>query len=239
MSEERSLWTKLAPQIEMLVPGVWAGALAVGLMACVAPKETKQWLDTLGTALVLPVVAFVGVVLFLVYRVIVGEWLLYPLRHALLGVCDWIWRRRQGAKHLSFTRLLASRNVPFFFRRYTYSAIRDAEGGPFTRSQRQHFDFLHATYHLFYVTGLELLAASLLTLAQPHQEGLKFAGIAFLVLAFLADFRQDVWECRLMEMKPERLDDTLKLLGWIPPLPAPKTSLTVEDTVHAPAREST
>lgn len=216
---EESLWFKLASHVEVIVPGAWAGFLLVLLAAYYAGDRTHKLIEDVGTVLVIPIVFFVGVVFYLVYRVIIGEWVLYPIRHAVHGVLDWAWRRRAAKENdfISFTRLLARMGVGFGSRRQVYSAVRDLDC-VLEPAQRERLDFLHATYHLFYISALELLAAGAYRWGKNDHDGptLVKLGLVLILVVFVADIKQDIWECRLLRTQETdaKLREFVQKLGF-------------------------
>ncbi len=217
MESYENLWSKLGSQIEILVPSAYAGITFVVIAIYFNAQGTRSLIENIGSVLIAPSVLFLGLLFYLIYRAILGEFLLYPLRHLLLLPADYLWRsaRHKPEEFLSFTRLLAERKVGFGFRRQVYSSIRDVEG-VFDQSLRDRFDLLHATYHFFYISSLELLGAGAYAWYHSGFESKPFfqAGIALLILAFIADFRQDIWECRLLRTKANEIDALLVRIGY-------------------------
>ena len=217
MGSDDKLWSKLGSQIEALIPSAYAGIVLVVVAMHFEPQFTHSLIENVGSVLVIPVVLFVGLFFHLVYRVILGELVLYPVRHFLLSSVDHYWRktRKKPDEFISFTRLLAKHGVAFGFRRQVYSSIRHIEG-VLDQSLRDRFDLLHATYHFFYITSLEFLVAGVYAryykgvVARPY----FLVGALFLVFAFIADFRQDIWECRLLRAKENEIDELLVRIGY-------------------------
>ena len=72
MGKNGSFWSRITPYTETLLAGSYAGCLVAFLAAHYSPDETKGLVDALGQAIVLPLVIFVGVAAYLIYRQILG-----------------------------------------------------------------------------------------------------------------------------------------------------------------------
>ncbi|HEV8414597.1 MAG TPA: hypothetical protein VGQ49_13460 [Bryobacteraceae bacterium] len=208
--------------IEILLPSLIAGALA----AYCNPKLTKDMIAELGATLVPIVTLSIGFIIYIFYRVILGEWALYPFRHGLHRILCWVSRKTNPEAFLSFTALLAAEGVPRWRRRLVYSQLRAAEDF-FDESTRQRLDLTHATYHCLYLTAVETGVASayLHLIGSDWKVLASIAGIS-LIAAYIADLRFDSWECKLMLAKRDKLR---QLLAGMNPV---ATGLAVGSTSH-------
>lgn len=154
-----SLWERLALPIETVVGGLFSGGLFTFLAAYCEPENTKKVVDALGSVIAPIVLLLVGSFFYLFYRVLLGEFMLYPFRHWIHDRIDAWHRRRQPLEFWSFTALLADEGVSWGIRRRVYSALRNCEE-VFDPRERQQMDLLHATYHVFYLTFLGTLATA-------------------------------------------------------------------------------
>jgi hypothetical protein len=177
------------------------------------PVLTQNVVSALGNVLSPIVVVVVGAAIYLAYRIILGEWILYPTRHGIHFLLDKRRRRNAPDAFISFTALLAAEGVPFGMRRYAYSEIRDCEG-ILDHSTRERLDLIHATYHFLYLTSVESIVAAWYIAHYANSihnwKALSVISGICIVAAFVADIRQDSWECRLLRQDRNQLRQFLK-----------------------------
>jgi hypothetical protein len=202
-------------QVETVLGGTYAGLLLSMLSAYYSPDLTQKTVSALGTVLAPLTAVFVGIGIYMFYRVILGECLLYPARHSLHWLIDEVCRKWRGEPDgfISFTALLASEGVPFGLRRYIYSELRNS-ADIFADGQRQRFDMTHATYHFLYITAVEFGVAAWYRRKAPDWGLLAAVAAAALVAVFIADIRQDSWECWLLRQKRTEVKNLVQKFGF-------------------------
>ena len=174
-------------------------------------------MEAVGAVLLIPAVILIGVSIHLVYRIILGEWFLYPIRDLLRWLVDKAFQKWKGTQpgYISFTRLLGAHKVPFGYRRFTYSAIRGRDG-VLEQQQRDRLDVLHATYAFFYLSAFECGVAAVYAQRSGAGDWKALAGLSaiMIVCAFGADLKQDIWECRLIRRNSADLKTFVEALGF-------------------------
>jgi hypothetical protein len=215
-------------QIQILIGGLYAGSLFALLASYCQPELTKRIVDALGSALAPLSTLLVGIGIYVFYRVLVGELVLYPVRHAIHFLLDkYVRRRNKDPKgFISFICLLGDCGVDWGKRRFVYSEIRDS-GKFLDKARRQRLDLIHSTYHLLYLTALEVGVAALYQRPADGWRTLLIVALIFLVGAYIADLRQDSWECWLLRRDMKGLNAFLQSLGF--PGHLPKARATVPE----------
>jgi hypothetical protein len=189
--------------IEILLPSLFAGALLATLAAYCNAPVTGAITTALGNTISPLVMLLLGILVYVFYRTILGEMTLYWIRHWIHDAYCRHRRLRSGSKQfVSFIALLASevrRPATISELRFIYSDIRDSDK-VFDATTRQQLDIVHATYHCLYLAAFETLGAAWYRAHTGQRwESLFWIGIVSGVAAFMADFRFDAYECRLLQ----------------------------------------
>src|SRR5437660_1697362 len=126
--------------LSLLLRYGYSGFLLVGILLFVNPRAIKTVTDNSGPVLAPPLVLAVGACIYVVYRYIVGEWILFPLTH-------WIDERisvASAATALSPIRHLRQLGIRERELRAAYNALRHEA---LDEKVRKQLDFAHAEIH--------------------------------------------------------------------------------------------
>lgn len=198
----------------MLLPSVFAGGLFSLLGAYCNPQLAQSTISTLGSTIAPIVLVVVGFITFIFYRFMLGENILYPLRHGIHRLYCSLWRRHHPEAFVSFISLLANEGVPWGQRRFMYSELRDSELF-FAPDTRQRLDLIHASYHCLYLTAFEtVVAAWYQSRVTAEWRWLLVIGIVAFISAYWVDLRFDTWECKLLLSKRADLQSFLSTRGF-------------------------
>ena len=196
----------------------YSGLLFFLVAASLEPVQTKQLIESLGPVLT-PLVALVlGVAVYVLYKELLGEMVLYPVRHMLhtMGgrICHRIRLRTAAAQGTvgSVPALLGSLKVPFGQRQWAYRCLRATSF--VTPERNQLLDLLHSEIHVIYVSAVQLAAAGFYRgwLRQPSQ-GWFLAALVLLIVALVVDWRADYLDAAYMRTQRAALANALRSLG--------------------------
>jgi len=190
----------------------YAGFLLLGVFLLTADdaSKLKVAIDAAGSVLGPLVVLAVGAAVYVLYRYLLGEWLLFPLAHGL----DWlIWKVWPGtAEPVSPIWYLAKLGVRFGNRRLAYNTVRRQGLEPVIAER---LDVAHSEAHIPYLTAVVLMA-SYATFASTKVL-LFWFGLVALAAALANDVRQHREELRTLKaaLPEDKLEDLLKKHGFI------------------------
>ena len=159
----------------------FGGLLLFGIAAVLWPDYTQTRIAALGEVLA-PLVAFsLGGAIYTLYRLLLGDWLIYWLVvsvHALLDSCCAHWTQDDVTCKLRYLSLHYKLNEnwnlgwkkgcrtiawPFlwpFLARRAFRVLRD-NGAAFDEENRKRFELTHSEYHLVYISAFLLLIFAL------------------------------------------------------------------------------
>jgi hypothetical protein len=168
----------------------YAGMLFTTILLVVNRSFVKSLTESAGAVLTPFIVVTIGACIYVFYRYLLGEWLLYPLAHRFDSKEN---RGTTGA--LSPHGYLEQLGVPKQQRRGAYNAMRREY---ITDPLKKQLDLAHAEAHILYITSVELagLAVYLPFSSSRWWWSLVVAGPAllFLYCAIKADNNQHRYE---------------------------------------------
>ena len=190
----------------------YSGFLMVGIISLVDPNILEKTIKASGPVVTPLAIFFVGTCIFVVYRYVIGELLLFPIMHLIHWVFDKvIW----GTS--SPTGYLGELGVIFGDKRVAYSEIRR---GLLKDEERERFNFAHSETHILYITAIELVVASQIidknTFSLLYGFFL-FGAILMLLSAIITDIQQHRVEYKILRhfYKREELIKFLTERGYV------------------------
>jgi hypothetical protein len=186
---------------------LWNEARAnAGGVASRASEPIKVAVEAAGPVLGPMVIFAVGAAIYVMYRFLLGEYLLYPLSHFV----DWATsaRNRSNAAAISPVWHLRQQGVPRRALRDAYNAVRRQCMGP---GMIERLNLAHAEAHVLYLTAIVLISFGYCARISLFE----IVGGVVLVVALFNDVRQH------REEMPEFLEslvanpDFLKKQGFI------------------------
>ncbi len=197
----------------------YSGFLFALLSACVETARVKQVVDALGTLLATVSCVAIGVSLYVFYREVLAEYILYPMRHIIHTGTDrigrWIDRKRgrPPREYGSLTAFLGQLGVPLGSRRWVYRTLQATSFVDSKGSMR--FAIFHAEVHVLYISSLQIGAVGVyLALTGEPWVWLIVLSLVLLAICFFIDMRHDAFETMLMRQKREALERYLCKLGF-------------------------
>jgi hypothetical protein len=195
----------------------YGGFLLVGIVSLIEPEIVKLAVEATGSIVSPFVIFFVGTCIFVVYRYVLGEFILYRLTHAIHGIWDRCFSGEDGVS--SPTGYLGSLGISWWQRRVAYNEIRR---GLFKDEQRERLDLAHSEIHIVYITAVELIATWLYLRARgnPYPFSgavIPVAAVLTLIAAIVADIGQHRIEYRLLRygIESDKLREFLHERGFI------------------------
>ena len=153
------------------------------------------------------------------YREVLGEYILYPMRHTIHTGIDrtrrWIDRKRGRSprEYGSLTAFLGQLGVPLGNRRWVYRTLQTTSFVDSKGSLR--FALFHAEAHVLYISSLQLGALGVYqALVGEACAWLLVLSLVLLAICFLIDIRHDTLETLLLRQKREKLRKYLGELGF-------------------------
>lgn len=196
----------------------YGGFLLVGILSLIEQEFVKSSIAAAGSVLAPLVVFFVGVCIFVVYRYVLGEFILYQLTHATHKILD---RCMYGKGEVSSpTGYLQSLGVSWWQKRTAYTDIRREL---FDKEQQERLDLAHSEIHVLYITAIEFFAAAAYLYLSINGSSRPFSITFFLVGAVLTliaasitDIQQHRIEYRLLRygIEFDRLVGFLRKRGY-------------------------
>jgi hypothetical protein len=189
----------------------YAGFLAAGIAAFLAPAEVKPGIEAAGHVVAPLVVFAIGACIYVLYRYVLGELMIFPLVHYIHYLVDTqLFGKAEARSPITF---LARQGVRLGQRRNAYTDIRR---GVFKDAERTRLDLDHTEIAVLYLTAVEFAGAWIYLAASRSgsaASGWFFAVTAVLVgiAAIIADIKQHVYEFQLLQ-RPVMLADLSKML---------------------------
>lgn len=155
-------------------------------------------MDSLGGVLSVFAVIAIGFVIFIFYRYIIGEYIIFPIQHIIHYLFDIILKRTKE-KTTSSINLLKHLEVPNGIRRDAYTSIRDAFIDDKTRAR---WDLIHGEIHALYITSIIFLGISVFLKLNINGNNIwlwALIGIIVLISAIIADTHQHMVETRMIK----------------------------------------
>ncbi len=197
----------------------YGGALLYLILLIRDPASMKAYTESAGAVLAPLLLVGAGTCIYVVYRHLLGEWLLYPFAHRL----DYYTAR--GNRDLTAGAVspiwwLAQRGVAKGARREAYTAVRREFLPADTRKQ---LDLAHSEVHVLYLTFIELFGLGAILLADGNRWHLALvvavSGLVFLLAAWAADVRLHRHEFRSIvstdQSKRDGLEAFLASRGYV------------------------
>jgi hypothetical protein len=199
--------------LSLLLRYGYAGFLLVGILLFINPSAIKTITDNAGTVLSPLLVLAAGACIYVVYRYVVGEWILFPLSHCIDGIVS-----RGHSPVRSPILYLLRLGVKLTDLRPAYNALRHEVLEEKTRNQ---LDFAHAEIHVLYITCIELMGLAIyLTVigAKTHVYLILIIGIVILCGAISTDIQQHRSELRTIQsaVSVEEIERNLRARGFLP-----------------------
>ncbi|MBL8860567.1 MAG: hypothetical protein JNK02_01020 [Planctomycetes bacterium] len=189
----------------------YAGFLLLGVFLLTSEtSKLKSAIDAAGSVLGPIVVLAAGAAIYVLYRYLLGEWLLFPLAHGL----DWLMWKFSSRRHEPVSPIwyLATLGVRFGNRRLAYNTVRRAGLEP---GIAERLDVAHSEAHIPYLTAVILIAAYG-TFAR-QEVVLLWLGLFTLAAALANDVRQHREELPTLKasVPEQKLKELLKKHGFI------------------------
>jgi len=210
MDPEEQILGRLGLTPEQVVGYLYAGLFSALLTAIVAPVRIKAVVDALGGFLATIAVLAMGIAIYVAYRRLLGECLLYPCHHAIHKLVDRLFRRHLG-RVTSTTALLAVYGVPFGSRREAYTTIRELL---FDAEMRRRLDLAHGEIHVLYITAVGCFCVIIYQIFEvPSRSnwGWLLALAVSYSAAVFADIQQHSLEAQLLRNQGK--DSIISFLG--------------------------
>lgn len=189
----------------------YAGFLLLGVFLLTSDtSKLKPAIEAAGSVLGPIVVLAAGAGIYVLYRYLLGEWLLFPLAHGL----DWLmWKVfPRSLEPVSPIWYLARLGVRFGSRRLAYNTVRRAGLEP---AIAERLDVAHSEAHMPYLTAV-IFIASYGTFAR-QEVLLLWLGLLTLAAALANDVRQHREELPTLKghLSERKLQELLKTHGFI------------------------
>ena len=179
----------LKDQLTKIIRYAYPGFLSLLFVSFVAPSELKTLLDTIGVSLTAVCSIVVGAAIYVGYRLVLGELIIFPL-------VDTIHTRISGITGLpgGVTSWLASNfKIRRGSRRAAYSYLRYY---CHEKSEVRHMDFIHTELHILYLSAVITLGFAIFQGAtgSSHALPLGITGSLVLIAACVADIHAHMRE---------------------------------------------
>ena len=183
------------------------------LLVFVNPSAVKTVTDNAGPVLAPLLVLSVGACIYVVYRYIIGEWILYRVTHWV----DSITAKDSAGRDLSPIRHLRKLGVPRRESRAAYNALRHEFLDDKVKKQ---LDFAHAEIHVLYITCIELISLSIFLAATGMKKQyplILIVGLVVLCGAMATDIQQHRSEVRTIRSNKAEAEvrDFLRAKGFL------------------------
>lgn len=194
---DKGLLDSLGTSPEDALGYIYAGVVPALLAAIVDPDGVRSVTATVGPIATAAIALGAGSGIYVLYRRVLGDLMLYPLQHALHRWFDKLCRR-SGVEQTSCTGFLSSLGVPWGQRQLAYDSIKHLLLPPQRHRELSH---AHGELHFPYLTSA--LLASTATYAavtgQPGGTSWLAASAVMLLVALIADTRQHSYEAGLLK----------------------------------------
>jgi hypothetical protein len=180
----------LKDQLARAVRYAYPGFLAAALLGVNYGDEFNTLLTTVGLSF-LVIFAFVfGAAIYVLYRFVVGECLLFHLVHLIHRLAHKIFKLQPGV-----VEWLVDLGVPLGQRRAAYTYLRSKKSDD---KEVQYLDYIHTELHILYITGIELCGFGIYLSTDPQKSGRAYiwVSVAILLAGILADIRSHISEAR-------------------------------------------
>jgi hypothetical protein len=127
----------------------YGGFLLVAIMVTENSGQVKTIIEALGSTVAPLTVVALGGCVFVTYRYVLGELLIFPVVHLIDGLLQ-----LRSKESLSPIQYLSSLGVPFGSRRAAYGRLK---ASLFT-DHTKFLDLIHSEIHILYITSTELIA---------------------------------------------------------------------------------
>jgi hypothetical protein len=199
--------------LSLLLRYGYSGFLLVGILLFTKPSAIKTVTDNAGAVLSPLLVLAVGACIYVVYRYLLGEWVLFPLMHRW----DRFTTRTPASAALSPVWHLARLGVGESELRTAYTAVRREL---LKDEVREQLDFAHTEIHILYITCIELIPLSIfLASIGAYGRGFLTLGLGLFVLfaAVTADTQQHRSELRTISstFTEEQIKQFLRVRGFL------------------------
>src|SRR5436309_568231 len=199
MANEEDLLAKIGVTSEELVGYLYGGLFVAICAALVDNARVKSIVEALGDFVSAIAVLGLGVGVYVLYRRIIGEMVLYHVHHMCHRVVDFV-AGREKENLTSSTAFLGYLAVPLGRRRAAYSAVRETF---FDTNTKRRIDLAHGELHVLYITAVGSVAAYLyLRLSTPGRISLAWLVISIVSYlgALVGDIKEHSFETHVLKM---------------------------------------
>ena len=198
---------KLNLSLSQIIRYGYGGFLLIGILLIFQPDIIKKSIDSAG-AIVAPIaILSIGACIYIIYRYVIGELIIYPLTHLIHYLID----RIKGKMVISSpVRLFKSYGIPSFQVRSAYNQIR---WELLEEADKKRLDFAHSEIHVLYLTSVEFLITYWILYYNSTTNVKDYFLIGFFILViagFITDIRQHMSEYRFLKSKEQEIKDFLK-----------------------------
>jgi len=175
----------------------YGGFLLTGIVGLFQPEILKKTIESTGSVVTPLIIFSIGACIYIMYRYVIGEFLLYPFTHFIHFLWDFFHKKNRSAT--SVTGYLAELGIKFGNRRQAYTEIRRSL---LSENIKTRLDVAHSETHILYITVLELFVLSI-HLQQSNEPFIIYLLISFVafVSAICADIQQHQIECRIIKFE--------------------------------------
>ena len=205
-------------QLTQLIRHGYGGFLLTGIVAFFAPAKLKEAIEAGGAVVAPLVILAIGTAIYVLYRYILGELLLFPFTHSVHWAFDKVFGDGTASSPIG---LLAEKGVTLGRRRSAYTDVRRQL---FSEDQRKRLDLDHSEAHILWITAVEssgglLYVSTLATSSTPSTNVwwfFLFASIAVTPAALLHDIQLHRNEYHLLNSSTfnPSLDNFLRANGY-------------------------
>lgn len=180
----------------------YGGFLLTGIVSLLHPEILKKTIESTGNVVTPLIIFSIGACIYIMYRYVIGEFLLYPFTHFVHFLWDKIHKKNRVST--SVTGYLAKLGVKFGNRRQAYTEIRRSL---LSEKIKNRLDVAHSETHILYITVLELFVLSVY-LQQSNKPFIIFLLISLIafISAICADIQQHQIECRIIKFELPKSD---------------------------------
>lgn len=172
----------------------YSGFLLLGIIYLNDNSFVRNMVENLGPVISTILTLSAGATVFIAYRNIIGELIIYPTTHLLHKLIS------PETSTLVFLKEVLSIKYNVFLLRNVYNSIRRRF---FSRELLSKLDLAHAEIHVIYVTAIQLIGNFFYLGIYKANDANKFywivIGLTFLIVGIIADIWQHSNECSLLK----------------------------------------
>lgn len=198
--------------ISQIIRYGYSGFLLTAAMSVLTPQTLKTAVEAAGSVVAPLTVFAVGAAIYVMYRYVIGEFVLFPLAHLIHAGHDRIFKYTESTSPIGFLR----DGVRFGQRRAAYTTIRRHF---FDDQQRERLDWNHSEVHVLYLTAViaACVAVFVCMMKEPPANALAIcalSGVLFWVAGLIRDISVHMSEGRLFKANKQEVLECLRQHGF-------------------------